>query len=81
MRQALPEKIRAALKRDFPKKSPAERFLRGRLDLSDGRVLFDASVSQGNAVLSSAIGCDSFLRIPAGSGPMPAGTVLEGFRI
>ncbi len=81
MREALPASIRAALKRDFPKKSPAERFLRGRLDLSDGRVLFDASGNQGNAVLSSAIGSDSFLRIPAGSGPMPAGTVLEGFRI
>ncbi len=81
MLKVLPQTIRATLKRDFPKKSPAERFLRGRLLLSDGRVLFVSSDNQGNAVLTSAIGSDTFLRIPAGSGPMPAGTVLEGFRI
>ena len=80
-RRALPEPLRAELKKDFSKKSPTLRFLRGKLDLSEGRVMFEAATGQGNAVLSGAIGCDSFLLVPAGSGPVPAGTALEGFRI
>ena len=80
-RQTLPEPVRAEMKREFPKKSPTLRFLRGKLDLSEGRVMFDPAPGQGNAVLSGAIGCDSFMLVPAGSGPLPEGTVLEGFRI
>lgn len=76
----LPTPIRATLVRGFKKKSPATRFLRGRLDLSAGTVRFDASGDQGNVVLSSLIGCDAFVLIPAGSGPVEAGTELEGFR-
>ena len=75
----LPQPIQAILIRDFPKKSPQERFLRGRLVLKEGTVAFDASKDQGNVVLSSTIGCNAFLRIPAGSPPAMAGTQLEGF--
>ena len=78
-RKAMPEEIRARLIRPFGKKSPATRFLRGRLVLSDGTVRFEASPDQGNVVLSSAIGCDAFVMIPAGSGPLGAGTELKGF--
>ena len=80
-RDPLPETIVAELAADFRKKSPADRFLRGRLDLSGGTVRFLAPRDQGNVVLSSAIGCDSFLLIPAGSGPVEAGTRLSGFRL
>ena len=34
---------------------------------------------QGNVVLSSVVGCDMMAVVPAGSGPLPAGTRLEGF--
>ena len=78
-REALPAEIRARLIRPFGKKSPATRFLRGRLVLSDGTVRFEASPDQGNVVLSSAIGCDAFVMIPEGSGPVGAGTELKGF--
>ena len=80
-KDAYPEPVRAALVRHFGKKSPSDRFLRGRLTLEDGTVRFDASGEQGNAVLSSAVGCDAFLRIPAGSPPAEAGTFLTGFRM
>ena len=75
----LPRPLQAALLRPFRKRSPSCRFLRGRLVLSDGAVRFDFPPEQGNAVLSSVIGCDAFLEIPAGSGPQEAGTLLSGF--
>ena len=80
-RDALPQPVAARLLRDFKKKSPSTRFLRGRLRLEDGNAGFDASGDQGNVILSSAIGCDAYLLIPAGSGPVAAGTVLKGFII
>ena len=79
--ETLPQPISAALIRRFGKKSPSERFLRGRLILEDGAVRFDASADQGNVVLSSTIGCNAFVRIPAGSPPVEAGAVLTGFMI
>ena len=79
--QPLPKTIRAELKNGFKKKSPSTRFLRGWLELSDGKVVFDAPRDQGNVVLSSTIGCNAFLLIPAGSGPQEAGQMLEGFML
>lgn len=63
----------------FAKKSGKTRFLRGRLDLSAGYARLVVGGGQGNAVLSSAIGCDMMAVVPAGSGPLEAGTVLNGF--
>ena len=73
-----PAEIRVALKEDFPKKSKNERWVRGRLDLSDGTVRIDVPKQQKNSALSSTVGCDVMAVIPAGSGPLPAGTVLQG---
>ena len=78
-REALPQPIQAELAKGFKKKSPSTRFLRGYLDLSQGSVRFISAASQGNAVLSSTIGCNAFLLIPAGSGPVEPGTKLNGF--
>lgn len=78
-REPLPKVFQAELAKDFRKKSPADRFLRGRLSLDDGTVKFLSSADQGNVVLSSTIGCDAFLLIPGGSGPVEAGTKLNGF--
>ena len=74
-----PAEIRVALKEDFPKKSKNERWVRGRLDLSDGTVRIDVPKRQKNSALSSTVGCDVMAVIPAGSGPLPAGTVLKGY--
>ena len=78
----LPGQLTAVMEQGFPKRSPGTRFLRGRLEIAeDGTVRFLSSAAQGNAVLSSAVGCDTFLLIPAGSGPAAVGTRLRGFRI
>ncbi|MBQ8094848.1 MAG: molybdopterin molybdotransferase MoeA [Clostridia bacterium] len=74
----MPQPVRACLERGFRKRSPSDRFLRGQLRL-DGKVTFVPACEQGNAVLSSTIGCNAFLLIPAGSGPVEAGTELKGF--
>lgn len=79
--EPLPRQIRARLLEDFPKRSPVPRFLRGTLTLEDGVAGIRLSGAQGNVVLSSAVGCNVMARIPAGSGPVAAGTELEAFLI
>ena len=73
--------IPVTLAGDFRKKSPKPRLLRGRLELGEGTVLFVQTGDQGNAVVSSLMGCEALAAVPAGSGPLPAGTVLKGFLI
>lgn len=77
----IPQEITVTLADDFPKKSRCTRLLRGRLDISDGTARIRISQKQGNVVISSAIGCDVLAIIPAGSGPLSAGTPLKGFLI
>ena len=78
-RSYLPAEITLTLAQPFPKASRQDRFLRGKLDLSDGIARFHIPQKQGNTQLSSAIGCDAIALIPAGSGPLQAGTQLKGF--
>lgn len=73
------QEITVTLKNGFTKKSPCTRFLRGTLDLSDGTVGMSLPKDQGNVVLSSTIGCNVMAVVPAGSGPVEAGTKLKGF--
>lgn len=75
----MPREIMVTLKNGFGKKSPGTRLLRGTLDLSDGTVGMLLPEDQGNVVISSAVGCNVMAVVPAGSGPVEAGTVLEGF--
>ena len=63
----------------FGKPSPANRLLRGYSDFSDGSLKLRLSSGQGNVMISSLIGCDLAAVVPAGSGPVEAGTVLQGF--
>lgn len=78
-RDPLPEEIRITLSNDFRKKSPKTRFLRGRMVYEDGAACLRIPKDQGNVVLSSTIGCNVMAIVPAGSGPVSAGTVLKGF--
>ena len=75
----VPRAFPVALDGGFSKSSPQTRFLRGTLELRDGSAWMVLPGGQGNVVLSSAIGCDMMAVIPAGSGPVAAGTVLRGF--
>jgi len=80
-REFLHQRIRLQLTETFAKKSPVPRFLRGKLELENGTARVSIGKEQGNAVLSSTIGCDVMAVIPAGSGSVPAGTELDGFRL
>ena len=77
----LPQEIQVTLSNGFGKKSPKTRFLRGRLNFENGVVCMTLPEDQGNIVLSSTIGCNVMAVVPAGSGPIEAGTVLKGFLI
>lgn len=80
-RDCVPTEISLIMEKDFKKRSPCTRLLRGKLDLSTGTVRIQVPSGQGNVVLSTAIGCDVMAIIPAGSGSILAGTVLKGFLI
>ncbi len=80
-RQWLPNEINVKLLDGFGKKSPGTRLLRGRLILEDGNVCMSIPEDQGNVVLSSTVGCDIMAIVPAGSGKIPAGTILKGFQL
>ena len=81
LNEPVPREITLTLRNEFRKKSPNTRLLRGRLDLSDGTVGMILPKDQGNVVLSSTVGCDVMAVVPAGSGPLMAGTKLKGFMI
>lgn len=80
-REAIPAEIRVTLASPFSKKSKMTRFLRGTLDLSDGTARMILPEEQGNAVLSSAIGCNVIALVPAGSGAPEKETILKGFLV
>ena len=81
LNEPVPREITLTLRNGFRKKSPATRILRGRLDLTDGTAGMILPKDQGNVVLSSTVGCDVMAVVPAGSGPLMAGTKLKGFMI
>ena len=79
--RVLPETISVTTLAPFKKPSPNRRFVRGRLVIEEGRACFAQTGDQGNGVLSSLIGCDLLGEIPAGSPPLPAGSILTAYRI
>lgn len=76
-----PDWIPMILSEDFNKRSPKGRVIQGKMDLTDGRVRLRVMGAQGNAIISGMIGTDAMAVIPKGSGPLPAGSLLKGFRI
>lgn len=77
--EIIPEMLELCLAADFRKSSKFPRLLRGKLVTLQGKQYIQLLGGQGNAVLSSTIGCDVMAVIPAGSGPVPANTPLKGF--
>lgn len=67
------EVIKAKLMDDFKKKSPKRRFLRGKLVFDSGNTNVLLTGAQGNGILSSMIGCNVLVDIPAGSEALSAG--------
>jgi molybdopterin molybdotransferase len=80
-RTPVPEELTLTLADPFPKPSKVTRILRGTLDLHDGTARLRLPRDQGNVFLSSTIRCNVFAVVPAGSGPLPAGTKLKGLML
>lgn len=77
----LHQKLEVVLQKAFPKSSPKRRFLRGRLAYDGGVTVMDNTGGQDNGVLSSLIGSDLLVEIPAGSGPVQSGQKLTAYLI
>ncbi|MCR4842242.1 MAG: molybdopterin molybdotransferase MoeA [Eubacterium sp.] len=71
--------IKMELADDFRKGSNGVRFIRGRLDFVDGRVVLRASQDQGNIVMSSVIDCNAYGIIAPDRAPVYAGEIIDGF--
>ena len=79
--EPVPAEISLTLAEAYPHPSRCTRILRGALDLTDGTARLRLTGDQRNAVISSAIGCDALAVVPAGNGPLAAGTELKGFLV
>ena len=73
------EKIKVRMYHDFPKSSNGRRFIPGRLCVKDGEAYLDSCVAQGNGILSSWHSCNVIGEIPAGTPPLKAGSIIEGY--
>lgn len=79
--EVYPHEITVTLSAPFLKKSKKVRPLYGKLELDDGIVKMRPPQEQGNAIISSLIGCDVMAVVPAGSRELEIGTRLKGFVI
>ena len=68
----VPRVRQAVLDTPFGKKSPGRRFLRGTW--ADGHITLPGEHSSG--LLSSLVGCNCLVDIPAGSGALEAGQTV-----
>ena len=73
------EKIKVRMYHDFPKSSKGRRFIPGSLCVKDGEAYLDSCVAQGNGILSSWHSCNVIGEIPAGTPPLKAGSIIEGY--
>lgn len=79
-RDYMPAEINVILKSDFKKSSHITRFLRGRLVIDNGMAFFEENSGQGNGMIKSFLGFDLIGEIPAGSPPVPGGTMIKAYR-
>ena len=75
------EEIFLSLKSPLKKASPSMRLLRGHLAVENGVAFFVENPRQTNGSVSSLIQCNLLAEIPAGSPPLPAGTMVKAYRI
>lgn len=74
--QRLP-KTTGILRTPFPKASPSRRLLRARLDEGDVYLPNGGASAHSSGVLSSMLGCNCFVDIPAGSPSLAAGQTVD----
>lgn len=73
--------IEAEITNEFHKPSPSRRFLRGQLFIDDGTAKVTLTGKQANGVLSSLVGCNFLVDVPAGTGAIEAGQKVKGYLI
>jgi molybdopterin molybdotransferase len=73
--------IEAKLANEFSKPSPIRRFLRGKMLAEDGTVKVVLTGKQANGVLTSLVGCNVLVDVPAGTGAIEAGENIKGYLI
>ncbi len=73
--------IKLKLKNECKKAGKGTRFLRGRLEMIDGEAYLDFPKEQGNAVISSAIGCNAYGIVTDMQAPVPGGVMVDAFLI
>lgn len=76
-----PERVKVKLLDPIQKDSPHGRLVRGRMVIEQGEVCFRSVDSQGNGALTSLLGCDLIADILSGTPPLPAGAVVDAYRI
>lgn len=81
LNSVLPIRFNGFMAEGFGKSSPQRRLLRGRMDKRNGSNLVRLTGDQSNAALTSFIGCNALIDIPAGSGPVNPGQAIAGFLI
>ncbi len=69
--------LEVVLEDDFYKKSPQRRFLRVFISFEKGKWIARQTGKQASSVISSMADCNALIDIPAGSGPISAGTVVK----
>ncbi|MDR1571597.1 MAG: molybdopterin molybdotransferase MoeA [Clostridiales Family XIII bacterium] len=77
----LPVRIRAALKSGFGKPSLGRRFLRGRLVREAEAERIELVGKNSSGVLSSLLECNCLVDIPAGTGALKAGDMVDALML
>ena len=77
----LPETFTAVMAKPYGKKTKMSRVLRGHLAFAEGKVYFHHHEGDGNGILSSLAGCDALGLVPENSPAIPAGEMIEVFRV
>lgn len=75
------EKVKVHMYKDYNKKSPGGRFLRGRLIIEDGKAYFEERGSQKNGSISSLVECDLLGIVKAGSTGIKKDEIIEAYKI
>ena len=75
------QEVRARLAADYPKPSPQPRLLRGALGADGQGLYFTPAPGQGNGALNQMAGANALAEVPAGSGPLPAGSWVQAIYI
>ena len=73
--------FRMKLGNDIRKTGKGTRFVRGRIVIRDGEMVFESPSEQGNVVISSAALCNAYGVLTGMTAPVTEGTMIEGFYV